>query len=284
MRKNDYFEKNDSIPKIVAIYFILIVACILCVYPLLSMLAVALRPGNQLYSTSLWFIPSNATLDNFAEAFKRTEFFTAIKNSVIISLLCAVISLVLGTSCAYAFSRFKFKGKSFGLMLLLVTQMFPATMLLLPLSIMLSHLNLNDNLLGLLVMYLATALPFCIWLLKGYFDTIPYSLEESAYVDGAGLYRTYFSIILPLAKPALAIGFLFGFMNAWSEYIVARTVITSTDKSTLPMMLVSLSGQYHTEWGIYASYTLITSIPVMILFMALSKYLVGGLTSGSVKG
>lgn len=282
--KSHHFERNDSPAKVVAIYIVLIIGCIITVYPLLNMLSMALRPGNELYSTSLAIIPKDASLINFKTALASSDFRTWIWNSSIVSFFNAIISVILGTSAAYAFSRFKFKGKTFGLMLLLVTQMFPSTMLLLPLLIMLTHLELTDSLTGLTVLYVATSLPFCIWILKGYFDTIPYSLEESAYVDGAGLYRTYYQIILPLAKPAIAIAFLFSFMNSWSEYIVARTILTSGENATLPVGIVNLSGQYHTQWGVYASYTLLTAIPIMILFVALSKYLVGGLTVGSVKG
>ena len=133
-------------------------------------------------------------------------------------------------------------------------------------------------------MYSATALPFCIWMMKGYYDTIPFSLEESARVDGAGRFRSFATIILPLAAPALVITALFSFMTAWNEYIVAAQVMLDEKLFTLPVGLKSLQGNMSTEWGMYAAGSLVVSVPVVILFLALSKWLVSGLTLGSVKG
>jgi len=157
-------------------------------------------------------------------------------------------------------------------------------MLLLPVYLMLVKLKLTNNYLGLIFWYVATAIPSNIWLMQGYFDTIPKSLEESAFIDGASVLRTYWSIILPLAKPAVALCALFAFMGAWSEFIVARILITDRSMLTLPIGLIALQGSFSTEWGIYSAAALVTAIPVTVLFISLSKYLVGGLTMGSVKG
>jgi arabinogalactan oligomer/maltooligosaccharide transport system permease protein len=133
-------------------------------------------------------------------------------------------------------------------------------------------------------MYSASALPFCIWLMKGYYDTIPASLEESAMIDGANKFLAFRKIILPLASPALVITALFSFMTAWNEYIVAAQVLWYEDMFTIPLGLKSLQGNMTTEWGMYAAAALIISIPVIVLFLVLSKWLVSGLTLGSVKG
>jgi arabinogalactan oligomer/maltooligosaccharide transport system permease protein len=162
--------------------------------------------------------------------------------------------------------------------------MFPATMLLLPLYIMLIKLGLINTYLGVMIIYAATALPFTIWTMKGYYDTIPYSLEEAARIDGCNQFQAFSRVILPLAAPALVITALFAFMTAWSEYLVAAQILQDSDLWTLPLGLKSFESNMSTEWGLYGASSLIVTIPVVVLFLLLSKYLVSGLTLGSVKG
>lgn len=283
-RLKERFEKNDSWPKIVMIYLFLLLCCFITIYPISFIFTVSLRPGNQLFSTSLKLIPDNATFKNYTDAFTKYPMAKWMLNSMFVSSLTAVFAVIISVNAGYAFSRYKFWGRKFGMTLLLVTQMFPAPMLLLPVYLMLVRFKLTNNYLGLILWYVSTAVPFNIWLMKGYFDTIPRSLEESAFIDGASILRAYWSIILPLAKPAIALCALFAFMGAWSEFIVARILITSKSMLTLPVGLIALQGSFSTEWGIYSAAALVTAIPVTVLFIALSRYLVGGLTLGSVKG
>jgi arabinogalactan oligomer / maltooligosaccharide transport system permease protein len=282
--KNPRFERNDSLPKVILIYAILAVFCFITVYPILNLLSVSLRPGDALFSTSLSIIPEHATLENFKKAFTEFELATWLKNSLFVSIISSVFGVAFSITAGYAFSRFKFRGRRQGLILLLITQMFPATMLLLPLYLMLIKFGLNDSYLGLIIVYTSTAIPFNIWMMKGYYDTISPSLEESAYVDGANVFTSFYKIILPLATPAIALTALFSFMGAWSEYITANVILTSASKATLPIGLVTMQGEFRTAWGIYSAAALITAVPVMALFVSLSKYLVGGLTLGGVKG
>ena len=283
-RLKEHFEKNDSWGKIIAIYLFLLLCCFITVYPISFIFTISLRPGNQLFSTSLKLIPDNATLKNYVDAFVKYPMAKWMLNSLFVSTVTALFAVIISVNAGYAFSRYRFWGRKFGMTLLLVTQMFPAPMLLLPVYLMLVKLKLTNNYLGLIFWYVATAIPFNIWLMKGYFDTIPKSLEESAFIDGASVLRTYWSIILPLAKPAVALCALFAFMGAWSEFIVARILITDRSMLTLPIGLIALQGSFSTEWGIYSAAALVTAIPVTVLFISLSKYLVGGLTMGSVKG
>ena len=157
-------------------------------------------------------------------------------------------------------------------------------MLLLPLFIMLIKIGLYDSYIGLIVAYSATALPFTIWQMKGYYDTIPYSLEEAARIDGASPIYTFYRIILPLALPALAITALFSFMTAWSEYLVAAVLIQDRSLFTLPLGLKLFQSNMEVAWGLYSAGAVIVSIPVVILFVFLSRWLISGLTLGSVKG
>ncbi len=277
--------RNKTSPlQLALIYAIILIFVVISVYPILRVLTISLRPGDNLLNESLRIIPKDATFDNYVKLFTEQPFLTWIRNSLFVTLIVTVIGVSLASTAGYAFSRFKFPGRKIGLLSLLITQMFPATMLLLPLFIMLSKLHLINTFLGLIIMYSATALPFCIWLMKGYYDTIPFSLEESASIDGASKILVFWRIVLPLASPALVISALFSFMAAWNEYIVAAQVLWYEDMFTIPLGLKSFQGNMTTEWGMYAAAALIISIPVIILFVTLSKWLVSGLTLGSVKG
>lgn len=268
----------------IIIYFIIFVFILIATYPILRVLSISLRPGDNLLTESLRIIPEDATFQNYVDLFTQKPFLIWVRNSLLVTIVVTIIGVVLASFAGYAFSRFSFPGRKAGLLGLLVTQMFPATMLLLPLFIMLSKLQLINSFIGLIIMYSATALPFSIWLMKGYYDTIPASLEESAMIDGANKFYAFHKIILPLAAPALVITALFSFMTAWNEYVVAAQVLWYEDMFTIPLGLKSLQGNMTTEWGMYAAGALLISIPVIILFIALSKWLVSGLTLGSVKG
>lgn len=282
--KPSYFNKGDSKAKIIVIYTILILACFIALYPIVNIVTIALRPSDKLLSTSLKIIPDNATINNFINAVKKPAFLTWVKNSLIVSLFSTIFALIISVMGAYAFSRHNFKGKKMGLNILLLTQMFPAPMIMLPLYILMTKLQLTDKYMGIIIVYIANAIPFNTWLMKGYFDTIDKSLEESAYVDGANLVTAFYKIILPVAKPGIAIAALFAFMGSWSEYIMARVILATEEMYTLPMGLVSMQGDFTTQWGVYSATALITAIPAMLVFIACSKNLVSGMTAGSIKG
>jgi arabinogalactan oligomer/maltooligosaccharide transport system permease protein len=257
---------------------------VIAIYPILQIVTVSLRPSDKLLSTSLEIIPDGATFRSYVELFTNQPFLLWMRNSAIISLTVTVTGVVLASMSGYAFSRFRFFGKKFGMMSLLITQMFPATMLLLPLYIMLIYLGLINTYLGIIITYTATALPFCIWTMKGYYDTIPASLEEAARIDGCNQFQAFYMVILPLAAPALVITGLFSFMTAWAEYLVAAQILQDTQLWTLPLGLKSFESNMSTEWGLYGAASLIVMIPVVALFLLLSRWLVSGLTLGSVKG
>ncbi|MHC1736853.1 MAG: sugar ABC transporter permease [Ignavibacteriaceae bacterium] len=265
-------------------YLFLIVFTLIVLYPIMNVITISIRPGDKLLSTSLAIIPDNPTFNNYTELFTNRPFLLWAWNSAIVSFVVTFTGVALASTAGYALSRFRFIGKQSTLLGLLTTQMFPATMLLLPMYIMLIKLELLNSYLGIIVVYSATALPFCIWQMKGYYDTIPFSLEESARIDGCNKWQAFYKIIFPLAAPALVITALFSFMTAWSEYIVAAQVLQDTKLFTLPLGLKSFESNMSTEWGLYAAASLVVSIPVVVLFVILSKWLVSGLTLGSVKG
>ncbi len=254
------------------------------VFPIVQIVGISLRPGDQLYTTSLNPIPPDATLAAYRIMVTQKPFPLWIRNSLVVALATALIGVALASLSGYALSRRRFRGHGAALQGILMTQMFPATMLLLPLYVLMRKLYLVDTLFGVVIAYVATALPFCIWTMKGYYDTIPRDLEEAALIDGAGRLGAFLRVTFPLSAPALVITALFSFMAGWSEFMVARVLLTSKELMTLPLGLESLFTTYQTEWANYAAGSVMVCIPVVLLFLVLSRYLVGGLTLGGVKG
>nr|MBC7244722.1 sugar ABC transporter permease [Chloroflexota bacterium] len=290
-RKFFYRAHGDSPFKRLLVHLTLIMACIIAVYPILRIFTISIRPGDRLLSTDLRIIPKDATLNSYRLVLfgdpvtkRKSDFFLWLWNSLIITLTTATIGVILSASAAYAFSRFRFPGRAPGLIFLLTTQMIPAGMLLLPLYIMLTRLKLINNYLGLIIAYSVTSVPFSIWILKGYFDTIPLDLEEAALIDGTSRLGAFYRIILPLSTPSLAIAFLFNFMSGWSEYLVARVVLQKASMYTWPLGLWTFAGQFTLAAGRFAAASIMIAIPAMALFLYSSKWLVSGLTLGGVKG
>jgi len=268
----------------VGAYAVLVLFAALSVYPISRILTISLRPSDQLLSRSLAVIPDGATLDNYRQLLTETPFLRWLANSLLVAGVVTITGVALASTAGYALSRHRFKGRKAALSGILVTQMFPATMLLLPLYIVLIKLGLINSYVGIVVIYSATALPFCVWQMKGYYDTIPASLEEAATIDGASPWQAFFRVILPLAAPALVITALFSFMSAWNEYVVAAVVLQDVDMFTMPVGLKQFQGSMSTQWGLYAAGSLLVSLPVVVLFLVLSRYLISGLTLGAVKG
>lgn len=274
---------------VASIHALLSVVCAIVLYPVLWVVKMAVSPSESLSLTASP-IPDHVTLEHFRTVLGATDteghwlFGWQLLSSLVVSSATTIVGLTFAVTAAYALSRFKFPGKQLGMQTLLVTQMFPATLMLVPLYSILEKLHLVDNIGGLVLVYSTSSLPFCIWMLKGYFDTLPKELEEAAIMDGASTWQVFVKVVLPLAKPALAVTALFSFMTAWNEFILAATLLNDATSFTLPVALQRYVGEYKTEWGKFAAGALIVSAPVMALFFALQKHLVGGLTAGGVKG
>ncbi len=275
--------------KVYATHAVLVLAVFVTLYPVLWVVKMALTP-SQAFSMSINPIPTQFSLQNFKDLLFAQDmeghwlFLRQFLNSAMVSVATTVLGVGFATTAAYAFSRFRFPGREGGMNLLLVTQMFPGVVMTIPLYIILQKLGLLNSLTGMALVYSTTAVPFCVWMLKGYFDTIPRELEEAAIMDGMGRFGIFTKIILPLAKPGIVVTALFSFMTAWNEFILAATFLSEPTKFTLPVALQRYVGDYSTEWGRFAAGAILVSIPVMALFFALQKHLVGGLTAGSVKG
>jgi arabinogalactan oligomer / maltooligosaccharide transport system permease protein len=228
--------------------------------------------------------PAHFSVKNFVDVMTEQPFGRWLLNSVLVSAMTTVLGVFMACTAAYAFSRFRFPGRDGGMLAFLVSQMFPGTLMLIPLFIIIvKWLGLGNTFWGLVIVYATTAIPFCVWMLKGYFDTIPIDIEESARIDGASPRTIFIRIILPLAKPAIAITALFSFMTAWNEFILASVFLEAESMYTAPVGLRFFVGGFSSQWGFFAAGSVIVSLPVVILFLYLQKYLVSGLTAGSVK-
>ncbi|MBT3219984.1 MAG: sugar ABC transporter permease [Proteobacteria bacterium] len=281
--------RHPSTARVVLTHIGIVLFTIATLYPVLWVIKMAVSPG-QAFSMGAWPFPSGISTEHFeAVLFTLDEngnylFFRQLLNSLVISVCTAVLGLVLSTLAAYGLSRWDFPGRDRAMSTFLVTQMFPGVVMAIPLYILLDSLHLLDSLTGLILVYSTTAVPFSVWTLKGYFDTIPRALEEAAFLDGASRLTTFFYIILPLARPALAVTGLFSFMAAWNEFILAATLMNDERSFTLPVVLQRYVHDYGTEWGSFAAGAILVSVPVMALFFALQRHFVEGLTAGSVKG
>lgn len=264
-------------------HIVLIAFCAVALLPVLDVVSISLRPGNHLRTTDWRLIPQGASLDSYRQLFTDQPFLLWLRNSLIVSAAVTATGVALASIGGYAFSRFRFVGRQAMMASILTTQMFPATMLLLPLYLMIAKLGLINTYIGLCIFYVSTALPFCVWQMKGFYDTIPASLEEAARIDGCSRWEAFRRVILPLAVPGLVITALFSFMSAWSEYLVAAQVLQDRNLFTLPLGLKSFQSSLSTQWGLYAAASLLVSLPVVVVFIVLSRYLVSGLTLGSVK-
>ena len=266
------------------IFSFLVLFTLATLYPALNIIGISLRTDDAFQTRSLALWTAESSFRSYFTLFLETDFLTWMKNSFLVSFVVTLTGVVLASTSGYALSRFNFMGRRAVLSSLLMTQMFPATMLLLPFFILLAKLKLINSYLGLIIIYSSTALPFCIWQMKGYYDTIPAALEEAARMDGCSRFSAFIKVILPVSSPGLVITALFSFMASWSEYGVAAIVLQNPELYTLPLGLKSFQASLATQWGLYAAGAVVVSIPVTILFISLSRFLVSGLTVGSVKG
>jgi arabinogalactan oligomer / maltooligosaccharide transport system permease protein len=270
-------------------HLLLIPVTFVTLYPVLYVVKLALS-GSSGASASASPFPTSLDFSAFATVIGRHDaqgtwlFGAQLLNSVVIAGLTTVLGIVLASTAAYGFARFDFPGRRVGLLGFLATQMFPGILTLIPLYVLMERLGLLDSIAGLVLVYATQSVPFCTWTLKGYFETLPKDLEESAVLDGASRLTIFLRIIVPLSAPAIAVTALFSFMTAWNEFVLAHTFLSSEASFTLPVQIRNYVGEKDVQWSLFAAASLLVSLPVMALFYALEKHLVGGLTAGGVKG
>jgi arabinogalactan oligomer/maltooligosaccharide transport system permease protein len=266
-----------------------VIALLFAAFPIVFVISAALNPLGTLSSSQL--VPSGASLENFSKLFSNTEFVRWFGNTLLIAVLAGALSMFISVCAAYAFSRYRFRGRRSGLLGLLLVQMFPQLLAVVALYLMFATISDYYPRIGfntpwsLILLYLGGALGVNTWLMKGFLDTIPKDLDESAKVDGATHAQIFFGIILPLVTPIIAITGLLGFIAFVNEFMIANVFLTDPDAKTLAVGLYGLvAGERNNNFGVFAAGCLLTAIPTVALFQFLQRYIVGGLTTGAVKG
>jgi arabinogalactan oligomer/maltooligosaccharide transport system permease protein len=281
--------RSSGLARVVVTHAALTALTVATIFPVLWVVKMALTPSST-FSMSVNPLPTDVSLENFAavvgthDATGASLFGRQLFNSLLVSGVTAAMGVALACTAGYALSRWNFPGRDRMMGAFLLTQMFPGVVMAIPLYLLLDALGLLDSMAGLILVYSTTTVPFATWNLKGYFDTIPKDLEEAAMLDGASRWTTFTRVILPLARPAIAVTALFAFMTAWNEFILAATLLGDERAYTLPVVLNGYVGEFSAEWGHFAAGAILVSLPVTALFFILQRQLVEGLTAGGVKG
>jgi N,N'-diacetylchitobiose transport system permease protein len=261
-----------------------VVVLALMVFPVYWMVITAFKPGVDIQTYTPKFFPSPATLTNFRDALERPYFWTVVKNSVIVVGVVVALSVVLAFLAALALAQLRFYGRKAFIVVIIAVQMVPLNALIIPLYIMLSRAGQVDKLTGVIVTYLTFVLPFCVWTLRGFMLGVPRELEEAAMVDGSTRAGAFVRILLPLVGPGLVATSIFAFIQAWNEYIVAYVLLSSPEKQTLTVWLAGFTTLRGTDWGSLMAAATLTSLPVVVFFLLVHRWIAFGLTAGAVRG
>ena len=265
-------------------YVVLITGCLCVLLPLSWMVITSLKSMTDItLSKGLKLFPSGPTLENFANIWKEYPIATYIKNSIIAVGGSTIFGVICAALCGYGLSRYEFRGKALLLSFLLVTQMFPAVMKILPYYKILVSLHLNNTRTGLLVVYASFGIPFCTWMMYGYFRSIPTGLDEAARVDGSSAFYTFYKIILPIALPGLVATVIYAFLQNWNEYMFASVLMSADEKKTITYAISTMADAYKIQWNYLMCAAMISSVPTLAVFTVMQKYLIAGMTAGAVK-
>ncbi|MGW0855692.1 sugar ABC transporter permease [Streptomyces sp. NPDC002690] len=265
----------------VALHVTLIITSVIAVFPVLWVLLTSLKPAK--YATTTDFF-KETTFVNYTNLIKDTEFVTWFGNSVLVAGLSTVLGVFVSATTGYAVSRFRFPGKRGLMWTLLITQMFPVAVLIVPIYNIMAALGLLNQPAGLVITYLTISVPFCAWMMKGFFDTIPREIDESGQVDGLTPFGTFWRLVLPLAKPGLAVTAFYSFITAWGEVAYASAFMVGDENLTLAGGLQKFVNQYGAQWGPMTAASVLIAIPAALVFLFAQKHLVTGMSAGAVKG
>jgi arabinogalactan oligomer/maltooligosaccharide transport system permease protein len=262
------------------LHLTLLIASVVAVFPPLWLLVTSFKPKTDAFDTSL---VKDFTLGNYSHVIRDTDFLSWLQNSLIVVGLTTLIGVFISATTGYAVSRFRFPGMRPLMWMLLLTQMFPVAVLIVPLYNLLADLGLLNQPIGLVVTYLTVAVPFCAWMMKGYFDGIPVEIDEAGRVDGLNPFGTFWRLVLPLARPGLAVTAFYTFITGWAEVAYASAFMTGEENLTLAGGLQTFVNQYTSDWGALTAAAVIIAIPASIVFGLVARHLVSGLTAGATK-
>ncbi len=265
-------------------YAVVITVVAFAVFPVLWTLLTSLKPEKDIVTTNLQYLPQNVTFENYVNIWNRSGFVALIINSTIVTAFTLILCMSIGTFAAYSLSRYQFRGRNAILQFYLVIRMFPVVLLIIPLFILLKSLHLLDSRFGLALAYTTFLLPFCIWMMKGFFDAIPVDLEDSARIDGCTRLGALGRIALPLARSGLIATGVFIGIAAWNEFLFALMLTTSQGSRTWPVGLELMIGEFQLPWGSFSAGGIISIIPVIIFFALVQRSIIRGITAGAMKG
>lgn len=253
-------------------------------FPFLWMLASSVKPPSEIYTSPPRWIIDNPTFDHYANVLFNKGIPQVFWNTFEVSALTTLIATLLAVIAGYGFARLPFRGKGFWSLVILFSQMLPQMVLLIPLYNLLSHARMINTVPGLILAYLVTTLPLVIWMLRGYFAGIPRELEESAMIDGCTRLGAIFRIIVPISAPAIIATAIYSFNHVWQEFVFALNFTTTTRTKTLSVLIMDMMGENTTNWGDITAASVVSTLPVVLLFLSVHKYFIRGLTEGGVKG
>lgn len=275
---------KQGIKKVIFLYLPVIAFIVITLAPFYWMIVTSLKHSTEVFSRPLTYWPKEFTFENYTKLFSGFGFGRYFLNSFFVSITTTLIVIVLSLISGYAMSRYKFRGKGFVYLLLLCTQMFPAVVLMIPLFETMNSLRLINSLWSLVITCSCTNLPFCLFMMMGYYNSIPRSLEEAAQVDGCSLLKAVFKVLMPTMLPSIIATGSYAFINSWNVFIYATAFITKKEKYPIPLALNIFQGEFNTDYAGLAAGCVVALIPVLILFAMIQKNLSGGATSGAVKG
>ena len=266
------------------IYWCAAILLIFTAFPFFWMVSTSFKSLREIFVYPPYFLPKDFTLANFARLFEQTRFLIYFKNSVFVSTLTVVFTMAIATAGAYSLTRFRFYGREKIASLILFTYMFAPIMIIIPFYVLIKKIGIANTHLALIMAYTAFCLPFSLWLLRTFFQSIPLVLEEAALVDGATRFRAIIHVILPLALPGIIATAIFTFILAWNDYIFVRILITSDKLKTLSVGIADLYNATVIDWGMIMSGGMLITIPVLVFFIFIQRYLIAGWGTGAVKG
>lgn len=272
-----------SVGASIALHATLITATVIALFPVVWVFLSSLKPRSAIQSSRITLF-DQPSLDNYRRVLLETSFPTWFLNSIVVAGLTMVFGMAMSATAGYALSRFNFPGRRGLMWLFLVTQMFPVAILIVPIYTIMADLGLIDTKLSLVIAYCSVAVPFCTWMLRGYFDTIPRDLDEAAALDGLGPFATFWHVVLPLARPGLAVTAFYTFITAWGEVAYAIAFTLSDSKLTLGAGLQQFVPQYNPQWDLLTAGAVLIMVPASLVFYFAQKHLVAGLTAGGTKG
>ncbi len=265
------------------IYLALVVVLVQTIYPLFWVLAGSLKTKDEII-TNVWGPPAGFVFSNYAEAWRMAGMGTRILNSVAITTSALVILVAAATPCAYAIARLHFRGRNVVTAVIVAAMLMPPQVMAIPLFMVARDLGLINNRLGIAIIYAATSLPLSVFILRSFFMTLPADLEDAARVDGASRFKILIHIMLPLVRPGVALVLIFGFIEIWNDFFLAFLLLRKPELQTIPLGLVSFFQQYDSLWNLYFAALMITTLPVIVVFLLMQRQFIAGLTAGAVKG